>query len=41
VILDGLKNLRDGAEIKTVPVTINAEGVVKDAAPADTTAKAE
>ncbi len=33
VILDGLKNLRDGAEIKTVPVTINAEGVVKDAVP--------
>ncbi len=31
VILDGLKNLRNGAEIKTVPVTINAQGVVKDA----------
>ncbi|KEO52789.1 efflux RND transporter periplasmic adaptor subunit [Thioclava pacifica] len=41
VILDGLKNLRDGAEIKTVPVTINAEGVVKDAAPADAAATAE
>ena len=26
VILDGLKNLRDGAAIKTVPVTIDAEG---------------
>lgn len=41
VILDGLKNLRDGAGIKTVPVTINAAGVVKDAAPADSAAKAE
>jgi len=33
VILDGLKNLRDGPEVKTVPVTINAQGVVKDATP--------
>ncbi|OOY21731.1 efflux transporter periplasmic adaptor subunit [Thioclava sp. DLFJ5-1] len=45
VILDGLKNLRDGAEIKTVPVTINAQGVVKDAADSSDntadTAKAE
>jgi membrane fusion protein (multidrug efflux system) len=30
VILDGLSNLRDGAEISTVPVTINAAGVVED-----------
>ncbi|PFG62367.1 membrane fusion protein (multidrug efflux system) [Thioclava sp. ES.031] len=42
VILDGLKNLRDGAEIKTVPVTINAQGVVKDATDSSAdTAKAE
>jgi membrane fusion protein (multidrug efflux system) len=33
VILDGLKNLREGSDIKTVPVTINAAGVVRDAAP--------
>jgi len=33
VILDGLKNLRDGGAIKTVPVTINAAGVVRDVAP--------
>ncbi|MBN2740748.1 MAG: hypothetical protein JXR35_07580, partial [Rhodobacteraceae bacterium] len=33
VILDGLKNLRDGGAIKTVPVTINAAGVVGDVAP--------
>ncbi|WP_255435583.1 efflux RND transporter periplasmic adaptor subunit [Paracoccus sp. S1E-3] len=33
LILDGLDNLRDGAEITTVPVTIDAEGVVRDAAP--------
>lgn len=31
LILDGLSNLRDGAEITTVPVTIDAEGVVRDA----------
>ncbi|KEO59911.1 efflux RND transporter periplasmic adaptor subunit [Thioclava indica] len=37
VILDGLKHLRDGAEIKTVPVTINGAGVVKDAAPDNAT----
>ena len=34
LILDGLDNLRDGAEITTVPVTIDAEGVVRDV-PAD------
>ncbi|MFY0635362.1 MAG: efflux RND transporter periplasmic adaptor subunit [Vannielia sp.] len=33
VILDGLNNLSDGAEIATVPVTISATGVVEDAAP--------
>ena len=33
LILDGLDNLRDGADITTVPVTIDAEGVVRDAAP--------
>ena len=31
VIVDGLTNLRDGAEIKPVPVTIDADGVVHDA----------
>ncbi|MFV0409372.1 MAG: efflux RND transporter periplasmic adaptor subunit [Paracoccus sp. (in: a-proteobacteria)] len=31
LILDGLSNLRGGAEITTVPVTIDAEGVVRDA----------
>ncbi|WBU57481.1 efflux RND transporter periplasmic adaptor subunit [Paracoccus sediminicola] len=30
LVLDGLSNLRDGAEITTVPVTIDAEGVVRD-----------
>ncbi|OZA11614.1 MAG: hypothetical protein B7Y02_08525 [Rhodobacterales bacterium 17-64-5] len=34
VIVDGLTNLRDGAEIKPVPVTIDADGVVHDATPA-------
>ncbi len=33
LILDGLDNLRDGAAITTVPVTIDAEGVVRDAVP--------
>ena len=32
VIVDGLTNLRDGAEIKPVPVTIDADGVVHDEA---------
>jgi RND family efflux transporter, MFP subunit len=32
IILDGLTNLTDGAAITTVPVTINAAGVVEDAA---------
>lgn len=42
VIVDGLTNLRDGAKIAPVPVTIDADGVVHDAAadaskaPADT-----
>ncbi|WP_460272769.1 efflux RND transporter periplasmic adaptor subunit [Celeribacter sp. ULVN23_4] len=31
IILDGLTNLTDGAEITTVPVTINDAGVVEDA----------
>jgi membrane fusion protein (multidrug efflux system) len=31
IILDGLTNLADGASITTVPVTINAAGVVEDA----------
>lgn len=30
VIVDGLTNLRDGAKIKPVPVTIDADGVVHD-----------
>lgn len=30
VILDGLENLRVGAEVKPVPVTIDANGVVRD-----------
>lgn len=33
VIVDGLTNLRDGAAIKPVPVTIDADGVVHDANP--------
>ena len=35
VIVDGLTNLRDGAEIKPVPVTIDADGVVHDATTPD------
>ncbi|GLS85966.1 RND transporter [Cypionkella aquatica] len=31
VIVDGLTNLRDGAAVKPVPVTIDADGVVHDA----------
>ncbi|MBL8563533.1 MAG: efflux RND transporter periplasmic adaptor subunit [Gemmobacter sp.] len=34
LIVDGLTNLRDGAEVEPVPVTIDAQGVVRDAAPA-------
>ena len=34
VIVDGLTSLRDGAEVETVPVSIDAAGVVRDAAPA-------
>lgn len=30
IMVDGLTNLRDGAEIKPVPVTIDADGVVHD-----------
>lgn len=45
LILDGLDNLRDGADVATVPVTIDAEGVVRDAEPEaaqeDATAKAD
>ncbi|MFD1796337.1 efflux RND transporter periplasmic adaptor subunit [Paracoccus aurantiacus] len=36
LILDGLNNLLDGAEVTTVPVTIDAEGVVRDAAEPET-----
>lgn len=39
VIVDGLTNLRDGAAVKPVPVTIDADGVVHDASP-ETTANA-
>ena len=35
LIVDGLQNLRDGAAISTVPVTINAAGLVEDQAPTD------
>lgn len=35
LILDGLSNLRDGAEVTTVPVEIDANGVVRDADKAD------
>lgn len=31
LILDGLQDLRPGTEVKTVPVTIDAEGVVREA----------
>jgi membrane fusion protein (multidrug efflux system) len=34
LVLDGLNNLRDGADVATVPVTINAQGVVEDVTPA-------
>lgn len=34
VIIDGLTGLREGAELTPVPVTIDAAGVVRDAAPA-------
>jgi len=34
LIVDGLTNLRDGAEVETVPVTIDDTGVVRDTAPA-------
>ena len=33
VIVDGLTNLRDGAKVTPVPVTIDADGVVHDATP--------
>ena len=39
LIVDGLSNLRDGAEVQAVPVTIDAEGVVRDLAPTDTSAE--
>ena len=39
LILDGLDNLRADTEITTVPVTIDAEGVVREVtAPASKTA---
>lgn len=34
VIVDGLTNLRDGAKIKPVPITIDSEGVVRNSAAA-------
>ena len=34
LIVDGLTSLREGAEVETVPVTIDAQGVVRDAAQA-------
>ncbi|WP_192931125.1 efflux RND transporter periplasmic adaptor subunit [Gemmobacter serpentinus] len=34
LIVDGLTNLRDGAEVETVPVSIDAAGVVQDLAKA-------
>ena len=36
LIIDGLSNLREGADVAPVPVTIDANGVVRDVAPADT-----
>lgn len=41
VILDGLENLRAGAEIKTVPVTLDSNGVVRNLPAADQSANAE
>ncbi|SOC14535.1 membrane fusion protein (multidrug efflux system) [Rhodobacter sp. JA431] len=38
LILDGLTNLQDGSAITTVPVTIDAQGVVQDAPATDTPA---
>ncbi|PTV94759.1 membrane fusion protein (multidrug efflux system) [Rhodobacter aestuarii] len=38
LILDGLTNLQDGSAITTVPVTIDAQGVVQDAPATDTSA---
>lgn len=35
LVVDGLNTLRDGAEVTTVPVAIDALGVVRDTAPAD------
>jgi len=34
LIVDGLTNLREGADIQTIPVTIDALGVTRDSAPA-------
>lgn len=34
LIVDGLTNLRDGAEVETVPVSIDSAGVVRDETPA-------
>ncbi len=36
LIVDGLSNLREGADIQTIPVTIDALGVTRDSAPAKT-----
>ncbi|WP_228028731.1 efflux RND transporter periplasmic adaptor subunit [Donghicola mangrovi] len=41
LIVDGLKNLRADAEVETVAVTIDADGVVTDAAPETSDAAAE
>ncbi|MBZ4023892.1 efflux transporter periplasmic adaptor subunit [Rhodobacter sp. TJ_12] len=41
LIVDGLTNLQAGAEVATVPVTIDAQGVVRDVTKADTPATGE
>ncbi|WP_417272100.1 efflux RND transporter periplasmic adaptor subunit [Celeribacter halophilus] len=41
IILDGLTNLKDGAEITTVPVTINESGVVEDVVAAESETQSE
>ncbi|UYV35664.1 hypothetical protein N4R57_11320 [Rhodobacteraceae bacterium D3-12] len=42
LVIDGLSNLRDGAEVATTPVTLlNADGVVIDLSPTATSATEE
>jgi len=36
LVVDGLTNLSDGADVSPVPVTISADGVVSDVTPTDT-----